>query len=473
MRKIGFAILISALVFAVGCGGSSGSSNNNNNNTSSTKTVAECIQFLDNSYFWGSVRLADVRMGGTTLGGTAVNVAPLTVNAGPVTSNPQSNVAFTTVQVCTPGTSTCVTIDNVAVDTGSSGLRIPYSLLSTLNLPAITLNSITPASGGTSNGSELASSVPIHVMGDTSIPTGASIPTTCSQVTPLGGSSTITGTEEDDVAHLGANGLIGVGNYIYDCDVVGNPAAGTNGCSSNSTPPTGMYYTCTSSSCSPSLVPASQQVRNPVSLFTDNNGVILKLQTVPAGGQLSATGTMVFGIGTSANNGLGSATVLTIDSNTNDPAWSGITTVYNGVSYPNSTSAFGSFFDSGSNGMYFLDTPTSGIPDCTGSILDYYYCPASSPTSYSAINKSSNGSSGNSSTVNFSISAASGLNGNYTAFSDLAGPNTPGTSLSTSTKAADGFFDWGLPFFYGKSVYTAIWGVTPPSGVQAGPWWAY
>ena len=59
----------------MGCGGSEQqhSPRQPHHPTSSNAAVAECIQFLDNSYFWGSVRLADVRMGGTALGGTAVN----------------------------------------------------------------------------------------------------------------------------------------------------------------------------------------------------------------------------------------------------------------------------------------------------------------------------------------------------------------------------------------------------------------
>ena len=65
----------------------------------------------------------------------AANVALLAVNAGPVSGSPQANVAYTTVTVCAPTAPTnCVTIPNIAVDTGSTGLRIPYSLLSTLNL---------------------------------------------------------------------------------------------------------------------------------------------------------------------------------------------------------------------------------------------------------------------------------------------------------------------------------------------------
>jgi hypothetical protein len=33
-------------------------------------------------------------------------------------------------------------------------------------------------------------------------------------------------------------------------------------------------------------------------------------------------------------------------------------------------------------------------------------------------------------------------------------------------------FAWGLPFFYGRTVYTAIAGVSV-AGVPVGPYWAY
>ncbi len=64
-------------------------------------------------------------------------------------------------------------------------------------------------------------------------------------------------------------------------------------------------------------------------------------------------------------------------------------------------------------------------------------------------------------TVNFSVAHADGLFGNVsaTAFSQLAGANT----LSG--------FDWGLPFFFGRNVYTAIEGQSTPGGVR--PHWAY
>jgi len=43
-------------------------------------------------------------------------------------------------------------------------------------------------------------------------------------------------------------------------------------------------------------------------------------------------------------------------------------------------------------------------------------------------------------------------------FPALAGPNA-------------GMFDWGLPFFFGRKVFTSIEGRNTPAGV--GPYWAY
>jgi hypothetical protein len=516
VRRIGFVILILALVFAVGCGGSSSSSSTT---TPTTTTIPSTP-------------------GGTTPAASANNVAPLIVDAGPpgLTINGQpyidANIAFVTVTICAPGSTTnCQTINHVAVDTGSTGLRIPYGVLnSSLQTALLNVNgSGSPLAeciqfldesffwgsvryadvkmggtggNGTGSGVEVASSIPIHVMGDPAME--SSIPTTCSMV-PTGTGSTTQGTEEDTVNALGANGLIGVGNYQYDCDFVG--VSNVCICPSNSqsesctvstfTLPPGTYYTCTGGSCTATnlAVPVAQQLRNPVSGFaTDNNGVILELPAVTTGaGGVNVAGSMVFGIGTQTNNGLSSsAVVLALDSNFNDPAWGGFTTTYNGVAYPNQTEdntllnsshdtvgTIGSFLDSGSNYMSFLDYPTTRITDCSGS-NDVWYCP-SSTESLTAYNQATGSSV--SSEIPFSVTSANTLfsvnSGNNTAFSDLAGPNTPGTSLPALTLAADGYFDWGLPFFYGRNVYTAIQGVTPPStpasgvAVPAGPWWAY
>jgi len=66
------------------------------------------------------------------------NVETLTVDAGPPASTFLAvNTAFVSVKVCVPGTSTCKTIDHIEVDTGSTGLRIMSSVLT--SAPAITL----------------------------------------------------------------------------------------------------------------------------------------------------------------------------------------------------------------------------------------------------------------------------------------------------------------------------------------------
>jgi hypothetical protein len=448
VKRIVFAFLVAALLLTLGCGGSSRSGTGSSGSTS----VA----------------------GGNQIVTSGNNVAPLIVDAGLDAANPTANVAYTTVVVCTPGTSNCVTLDHVLIDTGSIGLRIPASLLSGLNLANVNVNapvaecysflsntyfwgSVRSADvkmGGSNNTSEVASSVPIHVIGDPSL---SSAPSGC-----VG--------SEDDTA-FGSNGLLGVGTFQFDCDVlgVGNP------CTSSATAPPGLYYHCSGSNCSVPAVSTAEQVRNPVSLFAkDNNGVILELPAVASGGATGASGGLVFGIGTESNNGLSSsATVLTLDSNVNDAAWLGMTTVFNGVSYPNSISAIGSFLDSGSNGIFFLDQPTSQIPSCSD-----WYCPNSTET----LTADNQATGGNSRKVQFDVADANTLfsnnNGNNIAFGNLAGPNTTGTPDS-QTQAADGYFDWGLSFFYGRNVYTAIWGVTSPSNpvsgssVPAGPFWAY
>jgi len=66
--------------------------------------------------------------------------------------------------------------------------------------------------------------------------------------------------------------------------------------------------------------------------------------------------------------------------------------------------------------------------------------------------------------VNFSVDNAVNLfqaNGSDTAFPTLADLNGSGS------------FDWGLPFFYGRGVFTSIDGQPVPSGLPAAPWWAY
>src|SRR5208282_4537676 len=77
----------------------------------------------------------------TTTPPPVANSIAVAVNAGP--ANNAVNAAYVSVEVCNPGgTTTCATIPDVLVDTGSSGLRILASApgVSSLNLTPVTGN---------------------------------------------------------------------------------------------------------------------------------------------------------------------------------------------------------------------------------------------------------------------------------------------------------------------------------------------
>ena len=369
----------------------------------------------------------------TPVAGPATNVQAITVNAGP--ANNYFNGAFTSVTICAPGQSTvCQTIDGVLVDTGSSGLRVLSSALSlslrqqvgTNGAPVVEcaqfLDGFTWGPVQIADlklGGEQASSVPIQVIGETAFP---NIPTDCSS----------TGTAEDTLAALGANGILGIGLFRQDC----GPACAFVG-SANP----GFYYTCPSSGCQPAAQALINQLQNPVALLPmDNNGVLIQLPAIAAGGTVSVTGALVFGIGTQTNNALGGAKAWTVDANGN------IKTVFKGQSYPSS------FIEAGSNGIYFLDASTTGLPLCSDTAD--FYCPAATQA-LTATNRGANGAGGD---VSFNVGNADAFNASFSAISEIAGPNPGG-------------FDWGLGFFFGRSIYTAIEGSSTPGG--QGPYFAY
>jgi len=384
--------------------------------------------------------------------GNGNNVQAIAVNGGPVANVLYANAAFTSVVVCVPGSSNCATVGGVLVDTGSVGLRLLASALP----PGFSLPQATQNGNGLYNcvsfvdgsflwgplatadvklAGEVANGADVHIIQDP----GFQIPTQCSNG----------GTDEDSLAGLGANGILGVGPEPEDCGGACDPSEG-------GTPPP-VYFACgTTGNCQGAFVPVGQQVVQPVVLFPgDNNGVLIQLPAVN-GVAASVSGAMIFGIGTQSNNQLGSATVYTMDNFDN------FTTNFNGAALGSS------FIDSGSNGLFFPDT---AIPPCgAGSIAPGFYCPATL-LNLSAQNVGSNGAQG---TVNFSVDNAVNLfqsSNGAAAYSNLAGPNFGGSCTPQNQGACS--FDWGLPFFYGRNVFTAIDGQGVPMGAPAGPWWAY
>ena len=394
---------------------------------------------------------ATVTVNPTSAGG---NVAPVVVDQGP---DPQAfiatNVAYTTVTVCVPGTTTCQTIDHIMVDTGSSGLRLISGVLQ-LSLPGENNSTGNPvdeclafldgyvwgpvATADISIGGESASAVPVQVM----------IPSSSSPPVPSSCSSNMGMNEGGSVDKFGANGLIGVGLFQQDCGLA---------CTSQNSSPPNVYYDCPSSGCSATFVNLQQQVTNPVFLFpTDNNGVLIQLPSVADGGASNVQGSLIFGVGTEPNNGLGSAQVYTVPDSGNNAG--NFTTFYNNNTYPG-------FTDSGSNGYFFQD---SSIPNC-GGMNTSWYCPSNSPDNLSASNQGTNMNSPIS--VNFSIENANNLfSTNNTAFSTLAGPYLTGCGTGNNPGCA---FDWGLPFFYGRNVFTGIENTTIPGTNVTGPYIAF
>lgn len=397
--------------------------------------------------------------------GAASNVHPISINGGPLAPNSiYVNGAFTSVTICAPSTPNCQTIDNILVDTGSFGLRI---LASQITIPLPTL---TDSTGNTLNNciqfldhSFLWGNVAqadIVMAGEVASATSVqSIATPTSYSIPLACSTNGTGINEDTQATLGANGILGVGQEPFDCGTACDPNTG-------GVPPEPTYYLCSSSAgCAPTFVScgalcgdsqSNQQLTNAVLNFPlDNNGVILELPAV-SGAAATVDGSMIFGIGTQSNNHLGSATVLTLDSSDN------FATLFSGQNLT------ASFIDSGSNGLFFpngieVGFPSNTIPTCA-SPEQAFFCPASL-ANFSATNQSS--------LVNFSVDNATNLfsqNPADAAFSTLGGSLGSGGCTGGNGACT---FDWGLPFFYGRNVFTAINGATAPAGVPAGPFYAY
>ena len=155
------------------------------------------------------------------------------------------------------------------------------------------------------------------------------------------------------------------------------------------------------------------------------------------------------------NTQLGSANVVSMNS-------SGInfTTGYKGRNYTMG------FFDSGSNGVYF-DDPT--IPVCSGSYADFY-CPSSTLTLSASIPVLGAAPVN----VSYSVANANTLftspasSGNF-AFANLSAPmDSPVPAIDPLHP--DNFnpnFDWGLPFFFGRSVYTVTEGPSPNAATGA------
>jgi len=402
----------------------------------------------------------------------AANVAVITVSPGPASASDQTfNIPQVTVTVCNPQTQACATISDVLVDTGSSGLRLlSQALPAGFTLPPMadpnhagnTINECMLFADGYSWGSVAYATVtvadettgpttgiPVQIINSSSSPSPP-VPSECSHASP--------GIQaENTVDDFDANGVLGVSVLNQDCgsECVGGTANDN-----------GIYYTCSATSCSSTgLTELTDEVANPVASFpNDNNGVIVQLPAISSSGAVGASGYLVFGIGTEtagateADNSLNSATVLTA-------YYDGLfNTTFSGqqLGY--------SFIDSGSNGLYFPQ-PTPNLALCGNSPpANEFYCP-NSTTSLSATNEGEDAqgsASGPTSDVSFQVASLKDISPSDFAINDAAG-----TALSIPGFGTNGtaYFDWGVPFLYGRTVFNAIEN-TSAAGTM-GPYYAY
>ncbi|REG61350.1 uncharacterized protein DUF3443 [Paraburkholderia sp. BL6669N2] len=439
-KTLGLAAALATIALCA-CGGGSSSGNQGSNSIGWNATPA-----------WTPVPTGSGGSGGSgssnnsSTPATGDNTVPVRVGTSTGDAN-GLNRLLVSIKICVPGTSDasrCVTVDNMLVDTGSTGVRIAANAIPTLAPLLLTqagavddkvgsapIAECAPfASGFTwgsvkradiTIGSKTASNLPIQVIADGEFST----PADC--IAHNGGDLS---TRFDT---LGANGILGIDNFTSDSlDAL-------------TTAVPGLYYYCASqTNCVSTRMLASKEVANPVPAFaTDNNGTVIRLPAVPATGQANVTGQLVFGVNTQSNNTLPTtATVVALD------RYGLFTTQYQGHVFNQSA------IDSG--------TPAYAFPDSTiPSSVEGLYTPAS-PLNPIATIEATNGTSPPLQ-MTFPLANVTGLmaSGN-TAFNNL------GQSFSNSR---NNMFLWGLPFFYGRDIYNVIGNAKV--GRQTGPFVAF
>ena len=367
--------------------------------------------------------------GGSSAPSGAANVIPVSVGASNVCNN--VNELCASVMICQPGTSNCQTISDLLVDIGSVGLRVFGSLLSVplhqeVDAQGHPLGTCALfADGGATWGPVQVADVVLGGGPPVRVPIQVILPTFAGQSTST---NPCNATVDSDPSVTSFNGILGIGVFKQDCGPV---------CEANAN--NMLYFSCNGSSCTSTIMPVLNQLQNPVWMLpSGNNGVILAMPNVPANGAPSVAGSLTLGIGTAANNAPPAGiTVLPTDAN------GLLSTTYKG-------NILQAIIDSGSNGLFF---PDASIPPCAAP-LDSFFCPPN-PLNLQATLVGFNGAQA---AMPFQVANTQSLLGtSNAAFNNLAGPFSS--------------FDWGLPFFFGRTVFVGIEEQQSPLGT--GPYFAF
>jgi hypothetical protein len=364
--------------------------------------------------------------------GPPINIIPITVNGSLCSANSYLNKPCVSVTVCTPGTSTCQTISDILLDTGSYGLRIFKQALT------VALPQLTGAFGEIAECVQFGDGSSLWGPVQTASVILANEPAVQVSIqvadSTFGTRSTGCLNADQTPAAAGFNGILGVGLFIHDCGTTCANSANN-----------GNYYACNGTNCNGTIVPLSSQVQNPAALLPrDNNGLLVQLPGVAPGGTSSVDGALLLGVDTQSNNVPASVTTYSASSSTGE-----FTTQFSGRSYS-------SFIDSGSNGLFFTPPTRGQLPNCAPPDTAWF-CPAST-LSLTATNIAASGAP--TGAVPFQIGNFRDLTGNsfIRVFSEIGG-TFPGN------------FDWGLPFFFGRTVIIGYDGAA--SNLGSGPYWAY
>lgn len=381
------------------------------------------------------------------------NVVDLLVDGGPDGNG--VNRLFTSVTICKPGSATlCTTIDHVLVDTGSVGLRLLASEVPTqlqLSAAKTTTGNVLLGCANFLDGSFAwgpLALADVKLGGLTAADTTVQL-VGHSDYDRFQSQCSASGDPIISPSDLGAKGILGLGLSKQDC----GSACAVQGRRSAQN---GKYFSCTNAACTSvagTTLATDKQLQQVVARFpTDNNGLAIQMNSVPSSGAATATGKMVFGLGTRSNNQFPTLQVLATTSQG----------YLLGALSSNSTLAGGSFsstfLDTGSNGIFFdSNLPNCGYPNDSG-----FYCPLADVVFSVALGGAGVGQARKSFTI---TNAAALFQKGNTALPTLGG-----------TLNAQGLLDLGLPFFYGKTVVIGIDGMAT-TGVGAstatGPFYAF